>query len=350
MKRESLYFVAPGRVEIRENTLPRPTANQLLIETVYSAISAGTEMLIYRGQVGREMAIDETIGVLGGSFNFPLKYGYATVGRVIAVGPGVDEGWHGRLVFCFNPHESRFVAGVGDVQPLPPDTAPETAVFLPNMETAVSFVMDGRPIIGERVVVFGQGIVGLLTTALLARFSLACLVTFDRFPLRREWSLRLGNQEVVQVALDPAIPTALDEARELLQTDDSTAGADLVYELSGNPQALNQAIALTGDHGRIVIGSWYGEKKTELDLGGRFHRSHIQLISSQVSRLAPQWSGRWTKSRRLDVAWKMLRHGRLGNGRPERLITHRFHFTQAAEAYRLLDESPAEALQVVLTY
>jgi 2-desacetyl-2-hydroxyethyl bacteriochlorophyllide A dehydrogenase len=344
MKRKSLYFVAPGQIEIREETLPGPAANQLLIETIYSAVSAGTEMLIYRGQVGREMAVDETIVALGGNFSFPLKYGYAAVGRVIAVGPGVDEGWHGRLVFCFNPHESRFVAGVGDVLPLPPDMAPETAVFLPSMETAVSFLMDGRPMIGERVAVFGQGVVGLLTTALLARFPLSGLVTFDRYPLRREWSSRLGNEEVPQLALDPTLPVALDEARELLQGDHA-AGADLVYELSGNPQALNQAIALTGYHGRIVIGSWYGQKRAELDLGGRFHRSQIQLISSQVSHIAPPWSGRWTKARRLDVAWKML-----GRHRPEQLITHRFPLTQAAEAYRLLDQNPAEALQVVLTY
>jgi threonine dehydrogenase-like Zn-dependent dehydrogenase len=152
------------------------------------------------------------------------------------------------------------------------------------METALSFLMDGRPMIGERVAVFGQGVVGLLTTALLARFPLSGLVTFDRYPLRREWSSRLGNEEVPQLA-----SATLDEARELLQGDQA-AGADLVYELSGNPQALNQAIALTSYHGRIVIGSWYGQKRAELDLGGRFHRSQIQLISSQVSHIAPPWS------------------------------------------------------------
>jgi threonine dehydrogenase-like Zn-dependent dehydrogenase len=257
----------------------------------------------------------------------------------------VSDDWHGRLVFCFNPHESHFVAAIGDVLPLPAGILPETAVFLPNMETAVSFLMDGRPMIGEWVAVFGQGIVGLLTTALLSLLPLACLVTFDRYPLRREWSRRLGNQDMAQASLDPTAPDALDEARQLLGGNQPDAGADLIYELSGNPQALDQAIALAGYHGRIVVGSWYGQKRVELELGGRYHRSQMQIISSQVSHIAPQWSGRWTKARRLDVAWAML-----GRHRPERLITHRFSLSKAAEAYQLLDQNPAELLQVVFTY
>ena len=105
------------------------------------------------------------------------------------------------------------------------------------------------------------------------------------------------------------------------------------------------AIALTGDYGRVVIGSWYGRKRVELDLGGRFHRAHIRLIGTQVSHLAPEWRGRWTKARRLAVAWEMIRRRR-----PGQLITHRIPFGRAAEAYALIDNNPDETAQIVLTY
>jgi threonine dehydrogenase-like Zn-dependent dehydrogenase len=130
-----------------------------------------------------------------------------------------------------------------------------------------------------------------------------------------------------------------------LPDEHGAPGADLTYELSGNPLALDQAIAVTGFNGRVVIGSWYGQKHADLNLGGRFHRSRIRLISSQVSTIAPEWSGRWTKSRRLHVAWEMLQHVR-----PAHLITHRFPLAQASQAYALLDQHPEEAIQVLFTY
>jgi threonine dehydrogenase-like Zn-dependent dehydrogenase len=295
-------------------------------------------MLVYRGQAPGDMAVDETITALGGTFSFPIKFGYAAVGRVEAVGEGVGPEWPGRLVFAFNPHESRFVARPEALVPLPAGLTPEQAVFLPNMETAVSFLMDGRPVIGEQVAVVGQGVVGLLTTALLAELPLAGLVTLDAYPLRREWSARLG-------ATASHAPDAAEAALRTLQGERAYAGADLTYELSGAPRGLDLAIALTGYNGRVVIGSWYGRKRVELDLGGRFHRAHMRLIGSQVSALSPEWLGRWTKARRLDVAWAMVRRHA-----PDRLITHRLPVERAAEAYRLLDEDPAEAIQIVFTY
>jgi threonine dehydrogenase-like Zn-dependent dehydrogenase len=122
-------------------------------------------------------------------------------------------------------------------------------------------------------------------------------------------------------------------------------GADLVYELSGAPEALNTAIKMTGFAGRIVVGSWYGQKQAGLDLGGRFHRSRIQIKSSQVSTLAPELTGRWTKQRRFDLAWDMIR--RL---EPQRFITHRFPLRQAGEAYNLLVQHPEKALQILFQY
>jgi 2-desacetyl-2-hydroxyethyl bacteriochlorophyllide A dehydrogenase len=336
MKRESLFFTAPCQVEVREEALPDPGPEQVWVQTLVSAISPGTETLIYRGQFPAEMAVDATISALPGSFQYPLKYGYAAVGRVIACGKGVPPTWEGRLVFAFNPHESIFLADTQSLLTLPEGTAAETAVFLPNMETAVNFVMDAAPLIGEKAAIFGQGIVGLLTTALLARFPLARLVSMDRYELRRRASLEMG----ASASLDPGIPEVMEQARLALAGE-----ADLCLELSGQPAALDQAIALTGFAGRILVGSWYGQKRASLDLGSRFHRNRIHLISSQVSSLAPELSGRWTKARRFDVAWEMLRQVR-----PEQFITHRVPQAQAAQAYALLDQTPQDTIQIVLTY
>jgi len=170
---------------------------------------------------------------------------------------------------------------------------------------------------------------------------LAKLITLDSYPLRREKSLDLG----AHASLDPAAPDFRQSLRELLEAKGTYDGADLVFELSGNPQALDQAISATGFGGRVVIGSWYGEKPVQLNLGGRFHRSRIKMISSQVSTVDPKIRGRWDKSRRLQVALRMI-----GKVKPASLITHRFSIDQAAEAYELLDRHAEEAIQVIFTY
>jgi 2-desacetyl-2-hydroxyethyl bacteriochlorophyllide A dehydrogenase len=341
VKRLALYFTALYQVSVREEPLSPPVAGQVLVQTLVSAISPGTELLIYRGQAPSDVPVDESIPALAGEFSFPLKYGYAAIGRVTDIGPDVAPEWLGQLVFAFQPHQSHFLALPDELMPVPANVSPEEAAFLPNVETAVNFVMDGQPMIGERVAVFGQGVVGLLTTALLAQFPLNSLVTLDSYPLRREKSLALG----ALACLDPTAPDVLARTRAVLKADTLYAGADLTYELSGNPAALDQAIAVTGFEGRVVIGSWYGQKRAELNLGGRFHRSRIRLISSQVSSIAAKWGGRWTKTRRLNVAWRMIRQIK-----PAQLITHRFPITQADQAYTLLDQRPEEAIQVMLTY
>ena len=339
--RRVLYFTGPRQIALREEELEAPGPGQVLVHTLVSAISPGTEMLIYRGQMPRGLAVDETIPALAGRLEYPLTYGYAMVGRVVRVGPGVDTGWKGQLVFAFHPHASHFLAPVDTLHPLPPTLSPEEALFLPNVETAVNFLMDGRPLIGERVVIFGQGVVGLLTTALLARYPLDVLIALDPLSLRRAWALRLG----AHAALDPTATDAIARVREHLAAREMYAGADLVYEVSGNPAALGQALEVVGFSGRVVIGSWYGEKQARLDLGGRSHRSRARLISSQVSTMAPEFGGLWTKKRRLQVAWRMVEAIR-----PARLITHRVPAEEAAAAYALIDTRPEETLQVILVW
>jgi 2-desacetyl-2-hydroxyethyl bacteriochlorophyllide A dehydrogenase len=338
MKRQALYFTAPEKVEIREEEIPDPGAGQLLVKTQVSAISAGTEMLVYRGLVPEDMALDATISALGGAFRYPLQYGYSSAGTVIAAGAEVDPAWVGRPVFAFQPHQTHFLASPADLMPLPRGTGLESAVFLPNMETALNVVMDGRPMVGETAAVFGLGIVGLLVTGLLAKHPLGALAAWDRYPNRREEAEKLG----ADLALDTA---DTQPARDLLQERGSPDGFDLLFELSGAPAALDQALALAGYASRVVIGSWYGRKPVQLDLGGRFHRSRIRLIASQVSTLAPDLTGRWTKARRFAVAWEAL-----NAIRPTRWITQRIPFAQAASAYDLISTHPEQTIQVVLAY
>lgn len=336
MKGLSVSFTAPKGVSVVEGELPALGSGQVLVRTLFSAISPGSEMLLYRGDFPQGIPLDENLPALAGEFAYPLRYGYSVVGEVVKAGTGVDSSWVNRLVFAFQPHTSHFITDPEALLPLPEDLNPEEALFLPNMETAVNFLMDGAPMIGERVIVFGQGIIGLLTTALLSQYPLADLITLDRYELRRSSSLALG----ARICLDPGQPEAQERLLAILPD-----GADLSYELSGAPGALNQAIAITGYNGRVVIGSWYGGKRADLDLGGHFHRSRIRLISSQVSTIAPDLQGRWTKARRFNLAWEMIK-----KIQPSRFITHRLPVERASEAYQLIDQKPEESVQVVFTY
>ena len=341
MKRIAIIFKAPFEVDIAEQVLPGTGSTEALIKTKFSAISHGTEMLLYRGLFPDDVAVDDTISELQQPLRYPLKYGYSAVGEVIEVGTEVSQDLVGRLVVCLHPHESCFTAGVDRILPIPEDIDPRDALFLANMESAVNFLMDGRPIIGEKAVVLGQGVVGLLTAALLAKFPLAVLLTWDNFALRRKASLSLG----ARLALDPAAPGSLQKAIEYLEPGASEGSADLIYELSGNPAAINTAIAIAGFDGRIVVGSWFGRQRATLELGGGFHRKRIRLISSQVSTVTPALSARWSKHRRFDAAWDMIRQIR-----PAQLITHQIPFVRAKEAFELIEKNPASTIQVVLEY
>jgi len=327
MTGRTLYFTGPESVAVREEPVPDPASGEVLVRTERSGISSGTELLVYRDEVTSEVETDETIAALDGTFSYPLQYGYSAVGRVVDVGESVDERWLDRRVFAFNPHESHFRT---DPESLVETTLdPEQAIFIPNVEAAVSFVMDARPRIGARVMVFGQGPVGLLTTALLAEFPLAELVTVDRYENRRSISLSMGADRAVP-------PDAVGDA-----VDDP----DIAFELSGNPAALDDAIAVTGFAGRIIVGSWYGTRDVSLDLGKSYHRSHARIQSSQVSRIDPDHADRWDKDRRMDVVRSWLDGTDLST-----LLTHELPIDRAQEAYRLLDERRGEAVQVTFTY
>jgi 2-desacetyl-2-hydroxyethyl bacteriochlorophyllide A dehydrogenase len=340
VERRSLYYLSPGVVEVRSEVVPDPDPNQVLVRTRYSAISPGTEMLLYRGQFPDGIALDESIPSLSGGVNYPLKYGYAQVGEIIQVGSEVDQRWIGKNVFAFHPHSSCFVSGIQDLQIIPDGLKLEDALFFANMETAVGFAMDGGPAIGERVVVFGQGIVGLLTTSLLATYPLESLVTLDHLDLRRRASLDMGADR----SLDPGKANYFSDTN-LKDEGGLVHKADLVYELTGNPAVLNHAIEAAAYEGKIIVGSWYGKKEVHLELGGWFHRGRLKLISSQVSRINSTFSARWEKERRYELTWEMLRQVK-----PSRLITHTIPIEDAKKAFDLLDKKPGDAIQVIFEY
>lgn len=341
VRAQQLWFTGIEQLEVREQFLGAPGANELLVEVECSAISAGTEMLVYRGQIPNEMALDATIGSLQGQQQFPLQYGYASVGIIKAMGVNVDTALLGQRVFAFQPHASHFITTLENLIPVPADIAAEDAVFLPNMETAVNLTQDGVPALGERVVIVGQGIVGLLLAHLLTQFPLAQLHGVDAIPLRRERALELG----VNTVFDPFSAADISALKQQLAAATLSSGADLIYEVSGAPDALNLAIELSGFTSRIVIGSWYGNKTAAIALGGDAHRNRLKIMTSQVSSLAPELSGRWDKARRFELSWQILR-----NFRPSQLITHRAPLADASTLYRQLHHAPAEMLQAIFSY
>ncbi len=341
-KAQQLWFTEPFKVEVREQDLLAPAPDQVLVRSLYSGISAGTEMLVYRGQIPDSLALDANLSALGQEpFQYPLQYGYACVGQIEQVGSSVDDSWIGKTVFSFQPHASHFLSTLPGLIPLPDDVNPEAAVFLANMETAVNLVLDASPQLGDRMIVIGQGVLGLLVNGILAEFPLNALYALDQMGQRRA----KGKQAGAMASFDPDDPADLKSLKDQLKLDQPRGGADIVLELTGAPEALNLAVELCAFSGRIVVGSWYGSKTSAINLGERFHRNRITIVSSQVSTIAPELRGRWDKERRFAVAWEMIK-----KLRPEQLISHRFPLSEAAEAYRLLDRSSEDALQIVFNY
>jgi 2-desacetyl-2-hydroxyethyl bacteriochlorophyllide A dehydrogenase len=329
----AVWFPHARQVELRQEDVPAPRAAEVRVRTIASGLSQGTEMLVYRGQVPPQLVLD--LPTLRGSFCFPIKYGYATVGRVVEVGAAVHNVYADDLVFVHHPHQTEFVVPASMPVQLPPELPPEAGVLFANVETAINVLLDAHPHLGERLLIFGQGVVGLLLTQLARTAGAASVMTVDPVERRRDLSAALGAQ-----ALPPS-----DELAERVRDMTKGQGADIVIEASGNPAALVQALECVAPEGTIVICSWYGTKPVALPLGGRFHRSRIRLVSSQVGSIDPSLSARWSRERRAEFARDVLSKLCLTD-----LISHRIPFERAAEAYALVDVHPEETVQVILTY
>jgi 2-desacetyl-2-hydroxyethyl bacteriochlorophyllide A dehydrogenase len=330
---QAVWFTAPGSVELRDEIVPHPGDGEVRVRALCSAISHGTEMLVYRGQIPPGTTLD--LPTLAGDFAFPIKYGYASVGTVTETGHGVTTLAVGDLVFCLHPHQTHYVIAADLAWRLPPELAPERAVFAANVETALNALLDAPIRLGERVAVVGQGTVGLLIGLLARRNGAGTVAVLDPIERRRELAASLG----ADVALDPAGAGPADVADAL------GSRPDVVFEASGNPAALQLALDAVADEGTVLVCSWYGTKGVMLNLGDRFHRGRIRVRSTQVGRIGPEISARWDYARRRATVIELLAHLPLN-----RLVSHRFAVEDAADAYRLVAERPAETLQVVLTY
>ena len=333
LKARALWFTAPHTAQLREETVSSPGPGEVRVEASASAVSAGTEMLVYRGEVPKDLPLD--LPTLEGSYAFPIKYGYAAAGRVLDKGPDVEHLATDDLVFVHHPHQEVFVVPARMPVRLPDGIDPTLGVFCANLETALNVVHDTPLRLGETALVLGGGVVGLLVARLLKLGGAGAVLVVDPLEKRRGLALAAG-------ADDAFGPEVLD-GRVMEAT--RGRGADVAVETSGSGAALQSAIDAVAIEGTVVVASWYGTKPVALHLGERFHRGRVRLRSSQVGRLNPEMGPRWDTTRRMETVLALLEQVE-----PEDLITHRLPFHRAPEAYSLLDASMEEAVQVVFTY
>jgi 2-desacetyl-2-hydroxyethyl bacteriochlorophyllide A dehydrogenase len=333
MRARALWFTAPRTATLRAEAVGPPGPGEVRVETIASAVSAGTEMLVYRGEVPRDLRLD--LPTFAGSYAFPIKYGYAATGRVLDTGSGVENLSPGDPVFVHHPHQEMFVVPAQMPVRLPDDLDPVLGVFSANLETALNIVHDTPMRLGENALIFGQGVVGILVALLLKLAGAGPVLVVDPLEERRSLALAAGA--------DGAF--ASGELNDRVMEFTGGRGADVAVETSGSGAALQSAIDAVATEGTVVVASWYGTKPVTLALGGHFHRGRVSLRSSQVGRLNPGLAPRWDRVRRMDTVLGLLGRLKLGE-----LISHRIPFGEAPQAYAMLDERPEEALQVIFTY
>lgn len=326
-----VVMAAPGRVVIEPLKVEAPGQGELRIRTEASGISAGTELLFYKGLLEAGVAVDGTLDVHAEPLRYPLRYGYCNVGRVDACGQDVDPSWLGRRVFSFQPHQTHSTVAADSVVALPDGVSAKAGTLLANVETAVSLLMDAAPVLGEDLLVLGQGVVGQLVAAIAARLNLGRVVVVDTSDRRLELAKK-------------ATPSL-----EVVSSLDALAGQtfDVGFELTGSPEVFARSFQRLRYEGRLVVGSWYGAKTANLSLGTHVHRNRNQVLFSQVSHIDSRHAARFDKQRRMAVAKKWLKELPV-----ETLITHTFAQDRAADAYEALSGAGAAdgVLGVVLEY
>jgi Zn-dependent alcohol dehydrogenase len=283
----ALWYSGPGHVEIRQEAIAAPRGDEVRVRALYSAISRGTEALVFGGKVPRSEFERMRAPFMAGNFPFPVKYGYATVGRV----EGGAEALRGKTVFALYPHQSVFNISASAVVELPEVLPPQRAVLAANMETALNAVWDAVPGPSDRIAVVGAGAVGALVAYLCGHLPGADVMLVDLNPDRAELAKVLG------VAF-----TGPGNAK---------GDCDLVVHASGSPDGLRTAIELAGEEATVIEMSWYGDTAVTAMFGGPFHSRRLRLVSSQVGKVAPSHRPRWTQSRRLAAAVALLGDPRL---------------------------------------
>jgi 2-desacetyl-2-hydroxyethyl bacteriochlorophyllide A dehydrogenase len=313
------WIRAPGRSEIVTADLAPRGADDVLVRALYSGISRGTESLVYRGEVPASQGRAMRAPFQEGDFPGPVKYGYSSVGEVLEAPGGPGNGLVGQKVFCLYPHQDLYTVAASAVSPLPADLPPERAVLAANMETAVNAVWDGAPAAGDRIVVIGAGVVGLLVAWLCSRTPGARVTLVDPDASRARVAEGLGLAFVGRAPAD--------------------ADADLVVHASGQPEGLAAALQVAGVEATVLELSWYGTRSVPLALGEAFHSRRLTLKSSQVGRIPPHRAPRWTHGRRLALALELLRDPRL-----DLLITGESDFDALPEVMARLSHDAAGVL------
>ena len=282
MRARALWTVGVGAAELREEEVAPPGDGEVLIRTLASGISRGTERLVFEGRVPEGERERMRAPLQSGAFPFPMKYGYAAVG-VVEAG---DPAWIGRRVFCLHPHQDRFVAPLSLCAAIPDGVPDHRAVLAANAETAVNVLWDAAPLVGERALVIGAGIVGLMVARLLARVPGVDVAVADPDPTRADPCAALGLRWVTP--------------------EDAPGDRDLVVHASGHPAGLANALRCIGFEGRIIEASWFGDREVGLALGGTFHAGRVTIRSTQVGHVSPAMRGRRTHAQRMALALSTL--------------------------------------------
>jgi threonine dehydrogenase-like Zn-dependent dehydrogenase len=277
----AFWTVAPGQGELRREALPcQHDEALLLVRTLASGISRGTEALVFNGRVPPSQHEAMRAPLMAGAFPFPVKYGYSAVGRIR----------DGQRVFVLHPHQDVFLAPPAMCVPVPDRVPTRRAVLAANMETALNVAWDAAALPGERILVIGAGVVGLLIASLLARIPATCVVVID-VDARRE---RLAQQ----FGCGFATPV------------DAPSGQDLVVHASATEAGLQLALDRAGFEARIVEASWFGDCAPSVPLGEAFHSRRMRVIASQVGAIAPAMRGRRSHAERLSLALELLEDGK----------------------------------------
>jgi NADPH:quinone reductase-like Zn-dependent oxidoreductase len=280
---EALWYVAPGKAEIRPETLAPPAAGQVRVRAVASALSRGTERLIFSGRVPESEYERMRAPFMSGAFPFPVKYGYAMVGKV-EDGPTELKD---RLCFALYPHQTAFNLGAENIVALPDGLPGERAVLAANMETALNAVWDGAPGPADRIAVVGAGVLGLLVARLCAKIPGTDVTVVDVNPERAGIAKAFGAS--------------------FAAPDKAPANCDLVVHTSASSAGLATALRLAGDEATVLELSWFGADDVKVPLGDVFHSRRLRLISSQVGKVSPGHRPRWDYRRRLTAALNLLK-------------------------------------------
>lgn len=334
MEAKALWITSKGHAELRPAEAPSPEPHEIRVKAIASGISTGTEMVLYHGLGPAGQAM--TPSTCEGSWALPVKYGYQSVGRVIDAGR--DAGYReGELVFCRFPHQDVYTIDASDpelVYRIPEFDPPEIGVLGNNADVALTALLDVPVRLGDVVVVYGLGIVGMFC-AQLARRTAGTLVVVDPFEYRRGIASRLG----ADVAVHP------DDAIEAVMEASQGRGADIAVEASGAASGLQMSIDSCGLEGTVCVVGWYGSKQIPLVLAPQFYSQRLKLASSSVLYAGSGLQARWDLGRKLQAALDLL-----PSLHPEDMISHRIPFGDAPDAFRLLDERLGETLAVILTY